>query len=286
MLCNLLLPLRGLSQQHQRLLHLPIFGQSHLHHWRRLVACKLLIHLNQTTNCTNCTRGLERLQSLWLFHAATLCSVCLVKCRLASHAYLPDLLMCMNELGHIDSDTISVPLVLCIAREWNILPGFDVCLSSLVDGGWYWLTTILKFCVLKKFKLQLNESYFWVSEQIKPLSLQPIGQAALPLQSSSLSLSSSPCVSFGNHSWRLFQKTIEGFGQALTAKLRRSLGWLNGRAQTQGVSESAAVAVGQDRLAWGKSATSLAILTLSDSFRESKKFLMLCRYWAATSKFS
>ena len=159
---------------------------------------------------------------------------------------------------------------------------------SFQSGGWGLVLTHYYPQILrsKKFKLQLNESYFWVSEQIKPLSLQPIGQAALPLQSSSLSLSSSPCFSFGNHSWRLFQKTIEGFGQALTAKLRRSLGWLNGRAQTQGVSESAAVAVGQDRLAWGKSATSLAILTLSDSFRESKKFLMLCRYWAATSKFS
>ena len=48
---------------------------------------------------------------------------------------------------------------------------------------------------------------------------------------------------------RLVQKVIEG--------LRGS----DGQAQTQGVSKSAAVPAGRDRLAWGKHATTLAILT-------------------------
>ena len=53
---------------------------------------------------------------------------------------------------------------------------------------------------------------------------------------------------------RLFQKTIEGLegkinGQALGAALRLCLRGSDGRAQTQGVSESAAVAAGRDRLA-------------------------------------
>ena len=47
----------------------------------------------------------------------------------------------------------------------------------------------------------------------------------------------------------LFEKTIEGFdckinGQARGAALRHSLAGSDGRAQTQGVSESAAVAAG------------------------------------------
>ena len=53
---------------------------------------------------------------------------------------------------------------------------------------------------------------------------------------------------------RLFQKVIEGLegkinGQALRAALRLCLRGSDGRAQTQGVSESAAVAAGRDRLA-------------------------------------
>ena len=72
---------------------------------------------------------------------------------------------------------------------------------------------------------------------------------------------------------RLFQKAIEGLegkinGQALGAALRLCLRGSDGRAQTQGVSESAAVAAGRDRLAWGKYATTLAILT---QFKESKR---------------
>ena len=57
------------------------------------------------------------------------------------------------------------------------------------------------------------ELYSWILEQTKPL--QPIG----PAQSSSLSPSSSPCRSSGNHSRRLFQKSIEGFDCKINAKL-------------------------------------------------------------------
>ena len=43
--------------------------------------------------------------------------------------------------------------------------------------------------------------------------------------------------------------------------LWHSLGWLDLQAQSQGISKSAAVAVGHDQLAGGTSAISLAILT-------------------------
>ena len=66
--------------------------------------------------------------------------------------------------------------------------------------------------------------------------------------------------------WRLFQKGIEGLerkinGQALGAALWLCLLGSDGWAQTQDVSESAVVAAGLDRLAWGNHATTLAILT-------------------------
>ena len=89
---------------------------------------------------------------------------------------------------------------------------------------------------------------------------------------------------------RLFQKGIEGlegkingqaFGAALLLCLRESDWW----AQTQGVSESAAVAAGRNRLTWGKHATTLAILTqfksqqgfhaLSISGRYESRFLLI-----------
>ena len=131
-------------------------------------------------------------------------------------------------------------------------------------------------------KKNLNSTQFiefcsGLSEQI-----QPIGQAA----EFKFESNSSPCRSSGNHSQRLFQKTIQGFdfkinGQALGAAFQHSFGWSGWRAQTQGVSELAAVAVGLDQLALGKSATTLAILT------QFLKVLMLCicRYWATTSHF-
>ena len=94
----------------------------------------------------------------------------------------------------------------------------------------------------KEFKL--HTVYAVISVAIKPL---------VRWQNSSLSPSSSPCLSSGKNSLRLFQ-VIEGYdskidGQALRAAHRHSLGGCDRQAQTQGVSESAAVAVGSDRLA-------------------------------------
>ena len=53
-------------------------------------------------------------------------------------------------------------------------------------------------------------------------------------------------------------------------------------AQTQGVSESAAVAAGRDLLTWGEAVLPLLLYWLSPSI---KKMLMLCRYRAPTSHF-
>ena len=89
---------------------------------------------------------------------------------------------------------------------------------------------------LKEFKLYTV--YFRAEESfIKPLQLAGL----VRLQSSCLSSSSSPCLSSGNYSLRLFQKKIKGFdcktnGRAPRAGLLDSLGWLDWLAQTQGVS--------------------------------------------------
>ena len=62
-------------------------------------------------------------------------------------------------------------------------------------------------------------------------------------------------------------------GQALGAALQHSLGWSDRRAaQTQGVSKLEAVAAGSDRLAWGKRATTLEMVT---QFKSQKCFTAL-----------
>ena len=67
---------------------------------------------------------------------------------------------------------------------------------------------------------------------------------------------------------RLFKKVIDGLDGIISGPARGAALLLclckwdsQGRAQTQGISESAAVAAGCNRLAWGKHATTLAILT-------------------------
>ena len=87
-----------------------------------------------------------------------------------------------------------------------------------------------------------------ISEAIKPLQL--VGQAAEFKFESKFE----PLLVIWQSLRRLFQKVIEGLegkinGQALGAALRLCLRGSDGRAQTQGVSESAAVAAGRDRLA-------------------------------------
>ena len=116
-------------------------------------------------------------------------------------------------------------------------------LPSLVDEGWYQLAAVLNFCVCNRPKKNWNSTQF-ILELWSRLNLY---NPLVRQQSSSLSPSLSPCQSSGNHSWRLFQKTIEGFdckinGQALWAALQHSLGGLDGRDQTQCVAKSSAVA--------------------------------------------
>ena len=61
----------------------------------------------------------------------------------------------------------------------------------------------------------------------------------------------------------------------------------DGRARTQGVSGWVAVAAGHHRLAWGKSATTLAILSQNYYWLGSrvKTVSMLCKLWAVTTNF-
>ena len=87
-----------------------------------------------------------------------------------------------------------------------------------------------------------------ISEALKPSQL--VGQAAQFKFESKLE----PLQVIWQSLRMLFQKVIEGLegkinGQALGAALRHGWRRSDGRAQTQGVSESAAVAAGRDRLA-------------------------------------
>ena len=114
--------------------------------------------------------------------------------------------------------------------------------GSLGDEGCNRLAavTVLNFGVDLK-RLQTPHILFWDFGADK--ILHPVGQAAeFKFESEFQPL---------NHARRLFkfQQIIKGFyckinGRALGAALRHSLGWSDGRAQTQGISESAAAATG------------------------------------------
>ena len=96
--------------------------------------------------------------------------------------------------------------------------------------------------------MKLHTVYAVILEAIKPLQL--VGQAAEFKFESKFE----PLPVIWQSLRRLFQKVIEGLegkinGQALGASLWLCLRGSDGRAQTQGVSESAAVAAGRDRLA-------------------------------------
>ena len=96
--------------------------------------------------------------------------------------------------------------------------------------------------------MKLHTVYAVILEAINPLQL--VGQAAQFKFESKFE----PLQVIWQSLPRLFQKVIEGLegkikGQALGAALRLCLRGSDGRAQTQGVSESAAVAAGSDRLA-------------------------------------
>ena len=110
------------------------------------------------------------------------------------------------------------------------------------------------------------------------------------LQSSSFNSSSSPCLSCGNYSLRLFPKTIEG---VLTAKsitellgsgawaLRYSLSWLDWLAPNQSVSNlqnllQAAAGSLEEKM--------LPLLLYWHSLRV-KIFLMVCKFQAGSTDF-
>ena len=121
-----------------------------------------------------------------------------------------------------------------------------------------------------------------ISEAIKPLQL--VGQAAECKFESKFE----PLPIIRQSLRRLFQKVIECLegkinGQALGAALRLCLRGSDGRAQTQGDSEPAAVAAGRDRLAGGKHATTRAILTQFKNQQGNNS--CFCKFWAATSHF-
>ena len=91
-----------------------------------------------------------------------------------------------------------------------------------------------------------------ISEAIKPLQL--VSQAAEFKFESKFESKFEPLPVIWQSLRRLFQKVIEGLegkinGQALGAALWLCLCGLDGRAQTQGVSESSAVTAGSNRLA-------------------------------------
>ena len=110
-------------------------------------------------------------------------------------------------------------------------------------------------------------------EEITPLQL--VDQA----QSSSFKSKFEPLAIVWQSLWRLFQKAFEE-NQWLAA-LRHSFGGSDGRAQTQGVSESVAVAACYNQLVLRKSAVNLAILT---QFK-SQKVLMVCKFGAVATTF-
>ena len=98
--------------------------------------------------------------------------------------------------------------------------------------------------------MKLHTVYAVISEAVKPLQL--VGQAAQFKFESKFE----PLPVIWQSLRRLFKKVIEGLGgkingQALGAALRLCFGsdWRAKFTQTQGVSESAAVAAGLDRLA-------------------------------------
>ena len=96
----------------------------------------------------------------------------------------------------------------------------------------------ITFCIFNRPKKNSNSTQFIQRFQSSRQNLYSfVSQAA----SSSLSPSSSPCLSSGNYFLRLFQKLLTAksmaIGQAPGAALLQSLGRLDRQAQTQGVSK-------------------------------------------------
>ena len=141
---------------------------------------------------------------------------------------------------------------------------FATVMAMLGNKGCEPLHAFLNFGILNCPKKNSNSFnflavYSGISEQIK--SLQFVGQAAefkfwvqVRAPACHLTITSEGC---SRRQWRFHHK-INCW--ALGAALKHSFGGSGGRVETQGVSESATVAAGRDRLAWEKNATTLAIM--------------------------
>ena len=121
--------------------------------------------------------------------------------------------------------------------------------------------------------IQTPHILFRISEQIKPLQL--VGRAAEFMFEPNFEpvlviWQSLPwAVPEDNRRFSLQNQWLSSWRRALAQQWQE---------QTQGVSKLAVVAAGSNQFAWGKGATTLAILTCS----RVKEFLMVCKFHAVT----
>ena len=124
-------------------------------------------------------------------------------------------------------------------RLWGCL-NFETLHQS--HEGWITLTAVLHFGVLRRIQTPHSLLNFILGFRSRQNHWNPLVRRCCRVQVwVQVRAPADQCRSSGNHSRRLFEKTIEGFdcninGQALEAALRHSLGGSDGPAQTQGVS--------------------------------------------------
>ena len=146
---------------------------------------------------------------------------------------------------------------------------WDIEICSVLEKSYFaWL----KFGISNRLKKNWTSTvYAVISEAIKPLQL--FDQA----EELNFEYKFEPLQVIWQSLQRLFQKVIEGLEgkincQALGAALWLCMRSSDGRAQTQGVSKSAAVAAGSDQLAWGKHPTRTYLSCNTDAVQESTRF--------------
>ena len=151
---------------------------------------------------------------------------------------------------------------------------------------WMWVDIDSMLSSISAFQMDLERiqtphSLFWDSWAEKTfynLLFTDIQAAEIKFESNLASLS--PCLSSGNHSWRLFQKPIKGFDCKMAKLLGQHSGtlaqlWLVWLASTNtGCFNVCCSHCGHNRLARGKCAITLAILTQFES-QEGVKFINL-----------
>ena len=122
-------------------------------------------------------------------------------------------------------------------------------------------------------KIKILQSLFRGFEQIKPYNL------LVRMQISSLSPCSSLCSLSGNHSKRLFQKTIRFWLKNQWPSVGAVLLVVGLQAQTHVISSSDVVALGNNLLAWGK------VQPFLQYWLSSRVKKILCKFWAVTKEF-